>query len=375
MRSVLEEVTKLRGGRPATVDRTNTNRYRLLLSEADGSKTAYYFSTPIYRARDGKLVNLGFEKKGKTAVHEGSNATVTLAEKIKLTNAEGRCLVSLPGTLGEVKDEYAKWGGGVLYPTMNGFACKTKSKRGFTFELEATDKNLAIRSNDKYFALMREKFRPFVVVSCIGTVNEDGNLVIPARITYQKTEDDTYLITIQPWKWHDGEDVLFEINLYENKLLQDTTVESGNSYSNNAFGTTAYLGNTTFYGEQWLYARPDIGRMPELRSACMESAVLHMPLHAPSDLPLRAFGIAARFCSFGANWQNKVHSTPDYTDAHTGTEHVDLDVTPFFADSGTGYLKPTNGWIVKPMIKNGHFAALSTADSCLAPLILAVKFS
>lgn len=375
MRSVLEEVAKLRGGRPATLDRTNTNRYRILLSEADGSKTAYYFTTPIYRASDGKLVKLAFEKKGKTAVYEGSNATVTLAEKIKLTNAEGRCLVSLPGTLGTVEDEYVKWGGCVLYPTMNGFACKAKSKRGFTFELETTDKSLAVRANDKYFALMREKFRPFVVVSCIGTVDKEEKTVISAKITYQKTEDDTYLITVQPWKWHDGEDVLFEINLYENKLLQDTTVESGSSYSNNAFGTMAYLGNTTFYGEQWLYARPDIGRMHELRSARIESAVLHMPLHAPSDIPLRAFGITARFCSFGANWHNKVHSTPEYTDALLSSDRVDLDVTPFFADSGTGYLKPTNGWIVKPMVKNGRFAAVSTADSCFAPLILEVKFS
>lgn len=373
MRTILEKIASLRNGRPATIDKSNANRYCLLLNEADGSKTGYYFSAPIYRARDGKLLNLRFEKKDTMAEFEGSNATVSLAQKIKLTNEEGRCLIYLPGVLGEVNEDCAKWGGATLYPTLNGIACRAKGKHGFTFELEAMDRTLGIRSTDKCFCLMREKFRPFVVVASIGTVNEKGAVVASAKITYEKTEDDTYRITVHPWESR-GEEVMFEINLYENKLLQDTTVESAYGYSNNVFGTTAFLGKTPFFGEQWLYARPDMGKIPELYAVRIQSAVLHMAKHANVTLPLRAYGVSARFCSFGANWNNKVGNTPDYTDALVEGEDIALPVTPFLADAAMGYAKASNGWIVKPMKQDGSFAPLSLADSCYAPQILEVNF-
>ena len=63
MRSVLEEITKLRK-EPFIIDHHNSNRYRLVVQENDGSKTGYYFSTPIYNRKTRKLIEHRFQKNG-----------------------------------------------------------------------------------------------------------------------------------------------------------------------------------------------------------------------------------------------------------------------------------------------------------------------
>ena len=117
-----------------------------------------------------------------------------------------------------------------------------------------------------------------------------------------------------------------------------------------------------------------MGKIPELYAVRIQNAVLHMKKHANVTLPLRAYGVSARFCSFGTNWNNKVRKTADYTDALAGDSDVSLPVTPFLADAVMGYAKPSNGWIVKPIGQEGGFIPLALADSCYAPQILEVNF-
>ena len=74
MRSILDELDKLRGGEPAVIDLTNSNRYRLLVQEQNGEKTAYYFAVPIYRRRDRKLLDFRFEEVDGESRFYGSNA-------------------------------------------------------------------------------------------------------------------------------------------------------------------------------------------------------------------------------------------------------------------------------------------------------------
>ena len=61
MNSILNEITKLRKGKPLAIDRKNKNRYRIVTFESDGSKTAYYFSAPIYNNKSKKLIDKTFE--------------------------------------------------------------------------------------------------------------------------------------------------------------------------------------------------------------------------------------------------------------------------------------------------------------------------
>ena len=374
MRSVLEEISKLRKERAATIDKSNSNRYRLLLSEADGSKTAYYFSSPIYHTKTEKLVYPEFKEDRNGAFYEGTHCSIVIGKDVHLSNENGSCTISLPSLITNVSSEKIQWGNTTILPTLCGLAFQAKADNGFSFDLKMQSSSLPIRANSKCFCLMQEKFRPFVTVSCIGTLNEDGSVVAPCTLNYQKLQSDVYHITVSPEENY-GKNVFFEINLYENKLLQDTTVSGNDIYSNNAFGTAAFLGETSLFGEEWLYVRPDLGKMPELRVAKIESAVLHMPHFSKTSLPLRAYGITTRFCSFGTSWSNKIPSSPEYAETVAQESYADILLTPFFADEDTGFLKVTNGWILKPARKGNSFAALSTADSSYAPQILEVKFT
>lgn len=370
MLSMLKELGTLRAGRGGTVDPENGNRYRILVKENDGSKTSYYFSVPVYRKNDGKLVKRAFSENAGRGSFEGSRTTVTLAEKVKLSNDEGACLLYFPGRLGEIESECALWGKATLSPTLCGIACRTHSEAPFFFDLEVTERSLAVRANDKCFALMREKFRPFVTVSAIGSL-ADEQVVSPLKITYKQKADGLFRITVTPHA-PKKEGMLFEINLYENKLFGDTTVDSKNPNANNAFGTTAFLGNSTFYGDMWLYSRPDLGKMPDIHTKRIQSAKLYLPLLSGTAAQLRAVGIEARFCSFGTTWNKKTSEMPVFTESHEENGYLVLDVTRFFTDEVTDLPRLTNGFIIRTKEKS-QVAVIPTADSSMYPQILEIK--
>ena len=96
---------------------------------------------------------------------------------------------------------------------------------------------------------MREKFIPLVTVSCVGTLSVNGDLVSPCEILSQEVNSMEYVLTFVP---HSNvcKNLLFEVNMQETKLFQDTTVESKNPTMNNAFGGVAFIGNTKAFGVQ-----------------------------------------------------------------------------------------------------------------------------
>ena len=62
--SVLDAVRELRGETDLAINKANTNRYRIVLHEQDGTQTAYYFSAPIYRLTERTLASLRFAPSG-----------------------------------------------------------------------------------------------------------------------------------------------------------------------------------------------------------------------------------------------------------------------------------------------------------------------
>ncbi|MBR2453762.1 MAG: hypothetical protein IKB35_02045, partial [Clostridia bacterium] len=171
--------------------------------------------------------------------------------------------------------------------------------------MEAPKRFFNVRSNEKCVALMAERFKPYVSVSAIGTVNESGNVVAPAVIKWKSISGGKYLISISS-SLDNGEFVMFECNLYAPKLFQDTTVESNNPSVNNAFGSSAFIGRTELFGEQWLYMRPAEKIFKDLKDKTIKSVAVHFPVLGRCEVPIYVFGIERRFCSFGSNWENKV---------------------------------------------------------------------
>ena len=74
MQSVLGEIFRLRKGSPVVIDYHNSNRYRVVVQENDGTRTAYYFSTPIYNRKTRKMIDVKFQSNGGAIFSIGSNA-------------------------------------------------------------------------------------------------------------------------------------------------------------------------------------------------------------------------------------------------------------------------------------------------------------
>lgn len=375
MQSVLGEISKLRRGSPIIIDYHNSNRYRLVVQESNGTKTAYYFSTPIYSRRTRKMIDVKFQSNGDAIFSTGSNTNITVSRNVLIENAEGSCYIELSQNCNLISSQKVRCGSMVLIPTTNGvaFKCALKTNDKATFTIEVGQPFLNVRANDRCFALMKERFRPFVVFSCIGTVDTSGDVIAPAKIEYQKLTDRRYRIAIfstSPL----AQSVLFEANLYENKLFQDTTVESMNPSTNNAFGSVGFIGNSSAYGEQWLYTRLDYSRIPEIMDKRIQKAVLHMPKLNQSKVEFSAYKASARFCSFGSNWDNKIPGETPVSDSSSQNGYQSLDFTSLLIDGRTKTITKSEGLILKPKVKGSGFSVIATGDSYLAPQIMEINF-
>ena len=168
--------------------------------------------------------------------------------------------------------------------------------------------------------------------------------------------------------------VLFEVNLQEEKLIHDTTVESKNPEMNNSFGGAAFLGNTMDFGEQWLCARPDYSKMDDLLEHSIQNAVLYVPTFDQNEALLYLFGLENRFCSFGSNWNNKKPATNMCGISHRIKGYHKIDVTEMMVEFNSLSIR-SEGWILKKASKSGEFSVISTGDSYYAPQILEVHFN
>lgn len=374
MNSILGEISTLRKGAPLVIDYKNSNRYRLVAIEQNGTKTAYYFSSPIYNTRTRKAVDMKFHSKGGVAYTTGSNANITVGNGVRMENSEGFCVISLSEQISRISETEIVYTNKRLYPTTNGVALRSfcNDGRGCTFSIEVSKPFLEVRSNDKYFALMSERFRPFVSFSCIGTSDANGNIIAPTKISYQKITDRKYAVSVIPCSSL-GKSVLIEANLYEPKLFQDTTVESKNAKVNNAFGSIGFIGSTREFGEQWIYSRPDFTKMSELNDKKILRAILHLPKLNTGAVELTSSKVAARFCSFGSTWDNKIAEASTINESQITDHYIDLNLMPVLADK-QGRLQRGEGFILKAKKKNAGFSVIATGDNYFAPQILEINY-
>lgn len=150
MQAVLNEIVKLRGGGPIVIDYSNSNRYRLVVQENNGTKTAYCFSTPIYNAKTRKLVDLKFHKDGDTICAIGSNANITLSQNLMMENAEVSVSLKLPEKPMLISPQQAQSGSCVIFPTTNGVAirCDVNGTSVKTFSIDVGRPHFSVRAND-----------------------------------------------------------------------------------------------------------------------------------------------------------------------------------------------------------------------------------
>ena len=162
-------------------------------------------------------------------------------------------------------------------------------------------------------------------------------------------------------------------NIQEQKLFQDTTVESKNPQSNNVFGGTAFIGYSNLYGEQWLYSRLTEFVMQDLFDRSIKNVMLYYRVWNPNGLSLIAVELSTRFCSFGSTWNNKKPGTQCICRSETFGNYQRINLTQMMVRNQR-WIVPFEGWILKSVIKNGGFCVTSTGDDYYAPLILEVTY-
>ena len=114
--------------------------------------------------------------------------------------------------------------------------------------------------------------------------------------------------------------------------------------------------------------------MLEMLDRPIRKAVWHLPKLGGADVRLTAHEASARFCSFGSNWTNKIAVAALETESCACNGYVDLDVTHILTDSKTGFIKRSEGWVVRTKVKGSGFAAVATGDSYYTPQILELNF-
>lgn len=375
MISILGEISKLRKDADIVIDYKNINRYRVVIIENNGSRTSYYFAVPMYNVETRKTIDMKFLGQRETFYYTGSNANIIIGKDIKMENNAGTCKISLAAAGARISDNAISCADEIIFPTTNGVAIKSslKRKKTYSFCVEVSKPFLKVRANDKYFALMNERFTPFFYISCIGTLDATENIISPAKLNYQKITDRKYVINITPSSDF-GKFVLIESNLYEPKLFQDTTVESKSPKNNNVFGGIGFIGTTKEFGEQWLYTRPDFSKMTELNDKKIIQAILHIPKLNNSTIPLTASKISARFCSFGSQWNNKIPEASTLGDSEITEQYINLNITSIFTDK-YGRFSKSEGIILKSKIKGSGFSVISTGDNNLNPQILEINYT
>ena len=373
MNHLLKTIVELRKQRDLHIDTSNSDRYRIVINETDGTKTAYYFSTPIYNINSKKLVDLKFTDTTTPRII-GSNAQITFSNSIKLNNTNGNCFISLNNSIERISDNELHEGENIILPTTNGFVYKLPITNASHHSIKLkTDRAFSTtRANNKYFALMIDKFTPFVYISAIGIEDSRGYINSSFTISNRKISEYEYEISAST-NTGVGKYLVFEINMYEKKLIQDTTVESYNPKVNNAFGSSAYLGYTSEFGEQWLYSRIDYMRMSDIAGCRVKNASAYIPKLNNSMLNIDAYKVAERFCSFGSNWNNKKSESNFVNRSCCTDRYVVLDITYALIHEKSKQVIATNGLILKPTNKN-DFVAITTCDSCFLPQIIAINY-
>lgn len=366
---ILKEIKYLRGMRDFVIDKRNSNRYRIMVKESIGN-TAYCFSTPIYNNNTKTLVQTNFIVDQSGASFKSSNGLISVNKNCCIfENEDGKCIISLLGVPKLWGAQKISNPNVSITPTLCGLQFTVK-ENNFHLELKSEAKQEGIRFNSQCFSIMREKFKPFLSVSSLYARDKAGN-ILPIEIKYQDKGNQTYDVSLfSPEK---SGILLFEINFYEPKLFQDTTVESAHPDINNAYGAVGFIGKTKQFGEQWLYSRPDFSKIPDLLSECIEKVLLHIPILNGSPENVDVYIPEQRFCSFGSTWNKKVNVSHKVTTSYNNSRYLTIDLTTIFVNRTDRALVYSEGLILKKPKGKDDYITISTGDCYSAPQILEVK--
>lgn len=369
---LLSEVLKLRSSTSLNIDYSNVDRYCIVFNESDGSKTGYFFSTPIYNIRTNKIVDNSFVDIEDGFLVAGSNALITISKNIRMENNLGNCEILLNKNIQQFSKYELKADNDFICSTTNGIIYKAyiSNKKSFEFELSVSKPFLTVSSNNQTFALLEDNLLPFVSISCIGVADKNDNIIAPIKIDYQKLNNNKYKIIVSSNDFA-GHYMLFEINLFEEKLMLSTTVESESPQKGKSYGGTSFIGTSLEYGEQQLYSKINFPLLNYLLDQRIHKVVLHFPRLSDDTKTLSASSVLSRFCNLDTNWETKANASGFLGYPDVNNHYLDVDITDIFKiyASICG-----DGIILKSKNSNDGYTVISTGDNYWKPQILEIRY-
>ena len=373
MKTISSTIQELSGIASPVIDRSNTNRYCVAVKNNDTIES-YYFSTPIYRLTDGALVTRRFRQVGDKYMCEGSSAYITVDRNgIVMSDRHIQIKVSFEQANDYVFEEGAlRSPYHTIEPTFNGLAFRMRCNKNEKKKIFMSTSSPAfkVRENNVSLSLMREEFTPYATVSSIYSLSQNG-ACYPMNVRHERTDDNCHTLELCSTMNADC-DMLFELNLYESKLFHDTPVESLRRDENYAYVSSAFIGKSETFGEQWLYSRPDFSRIPEINERDIRSATWYLPLYKKSGPKLNAHRMEERFCSFGSTWANKTTPGDRVIPVDNATNYLSVDATKLVHEQKTTF--SSQGFAIIPVEKESGFTVFATGDNSFTPQILRIIY-
>ncbi len=376
-KTILDTIRKIRKDKSLIVSEKNQNIYRVVLNEPTGEKTAYYFNSPLYCRKTGYIVDKRFLHTSAGDIFEGSSATISQSNgSIKMSDHLGDLCVDF-----EKKEFYNNHSGilcsstTIIKPTLNGVIVESRcdGTTPFMFNIRTTEKFEKIKSNSKYIAFMRNKFEPFFIISPLYAREIETDAIIPCTISIEQQENSYYKVTVNT-SCKKTYMVTFEINIYEGKFFQDTTVESQFPDRNNCYGSVSFLGQTIELGEQWLYTKTSRKKVFDVENVPIRSVRMFIPVFKKGNIMPTAYLPRERFCSFGSTWKKKIPFTRALTTAEDTEGFYILDLSELLINPETHFLRKTEGIILRLLGDNEDCAVIATGDCCAAPQFLEITY-
>lgn len=372
--SPLQEIKKIKNA-DLCIDRKNLNPFRILCNETEGM-SAYYFSCPIYDEREHRLINLSYQKNGNEFWGKGINARITISgNRVSLKNNFCKLDFLLPQenirTHLTVRDF---WGNereclcdesNRMYLTYNGVAIETQQEK-FSFRIDKNSDKLM--QNGHFVACMANEFLPYATVAPLAE-KTSGSEILPLCCTAEMS-DDNVTVTFEK---RPGSTILFTVDLYANKCVFDTTIESKNPDKNNSFGAVAVLGNSEMCGTQWLYSRLDVMQFVDLNSMIISGARLYSPCYNSADTEFGVYKMTESWCSFGSTWNSRILPSEKLTVTKNEGWYLVSDITEIVKDL-IGLNMPRNPGIVMIPIQNDkNYRLISTGDNYFTPQMIEIN--
>ena len=349
-------------------------RYGFSFSAKNGEERACFYTVPIMSQTS--LVKKRFVKADRSFVFRGSNANVTvLSSGILLQNTEGEFSLSWAQGQNFVLSEDARFLYSedlTVYPTANGVCVTQDYQDALYFTLKCRSKRKGnIRMNSKCFAYMKEKFRPYMIFNAMCAIDKEKTKFVGAELGMKQESDTKFRFRMRATDPL-AVKLMWEINMYEPKPIQDTTVESRRPKENNAYGDVSFLGHTKDHGTQYLYTKFDFSRIGLASNKAIDRVLLHIPYYGPSCGGVRVFAPAGRFCSFGSNWSNKKSVNHVTVNSGQSNNCLVLDLSQYLIDQH-GKIKENTGIVICPE-KDSENTVFATADNYFTPQMIEIHY-